>query len=206
MRRSAIRLALPLAALIVTSQLVIPRFAENKVADRVTEHGGQADVQLAAFPALRLLFGHGGKLDMTASGLSVDLEADQRDVFDQLDDFGDVEIDIRDSRAGPFKVDGFRVRKTGDRTYAVAIAGDGTAGAVARYAGGRLGGGFGQALAGLAASALGGFDQPIPFDATMQIVTQDDATPAARNVQGQVAGLPAGALAQVVANALLNGL
>jgi hypothetical protein len=206
MRRFAIRLALPLALLITASQFVIPPFAEDKVADRVTEHGGEATVDLKAVPAVRLLFGHGSKLDLKAHSLSVDLEADQQEVFDQLDDFGDVDIDIRDSRAGPFTVAAFRVRKAADRIYDVAIAGDGTAGDVARYAGGRLGGGFGQALAGLAASALGGFDRPIPFDATMQIVTQDGATPAARDVRGQVDGLPAGPLAQVVANALLSGL
>jgi hypothetical protein len=157
MRRFAIRLALPLALLIIASQLLIPPFAEDKLADRLTEHGGQADVDLKAVPAVRLLFGHGGKLDLAASGLSVDLDADQRDVFGRLDDFGDVEIDVRDSRAGPFTVAGFRVRKAADRTYDIAIAGDGTAGDVGRYAGSRLAGGFGQALAGLATSALGGF-------------------------------------------------
>jgi hypothetical protein len=64
---------------------------------------------------------------------------------------------------------------------------------------------LGQALAGLATSALGGFDRAIPFNATMQIDTSS-GTPQARNVDGSVAGLPAGPLAQVVANALLSGL
>jgi hypothetical protein len=99
----------------------------------------------------------------------------------------------------------FHVKKTGQHEFAVTVSGDGTAGDVARYAGSRLGGSFGQALAGLATSALGGFDRPIPFDAAMQIDTSGD-TPTARNVEGQVAGLPAGALAQVVANALLSGI
>jgi hypothetical protein len=85
------------------------------------------------------------------------------------------------------------------------MAGDATAGDVARYAGSRLGGGFGQALAGLAASALGGFDQRVPFDARMDVVT-GTGTPRAQNVRGAIAGLPAGALTEVVANALLSGL
>jgi hypothetical protein len=180
-------------------------YAEHRVANRLTEHGGEADVNLRAFPALRLLFGSGGKLRIDATRLSVDLSPGQEDVFGQLDDFSDVDIDVRDSRAGPFTVAGFLVQRSAAHTYEVAISGDGTAGDVARYAGSRLGGGFGQALAGLAASALQGFDRPIPFNARMQIVTSEGA-PRARNVEGTVGGLPAGALAQVVANALLSGL
>jgi hypothetical protein len=205
MRRFAIRLGIPLLVLLVASQFALPPYAEHKVAGRLTEHGGTAKVELDAFPALRLLFGSGGKLQIAASRLSVDLDQDQTDVFKQLDDFSDVDIDVRDSRAGPFSVDGFIVQRTTAHTYDVAISGDGTAGDVARYAGSRLGGGFGQALAGLATTALGGFDRPIPFDARMQILT-DAGAPRARNVEGSVAGLPAGPLAQVVANALLSGL
>src|SRR4051794_10278915 len=184
MRRFAIRLAIVLAALLVVSQFVIPPLAEKKVSDRVTEHGGTANVDLSAIPALKLLLGKGDKLGLNASGLSVDLEANQQDVFNQLDDFGEVDITITDSRAGPFTISSFRVKKTGDNQYDVAIAGDGTAGDVARYAGSRLAGGLGQALAGLATSALGGFDRTIPFDATMQVNTST-GTPHAQNVEGQ---------------------
>jgi hypothetical protein len=205
MRRFAIRLAIVVAALLVVSQFVIPPFAENKVSDRLTEHGGTASVDLSAIPALELLFGKGDELDLEANGLSVDLEAGQDDVFKRLDDLGEVTIAVTDSRAGPFTITSFRVKKTGPNQYAVALAGDGTAGDVARYAGSRLGGGFGQALAGLATSAIGGFDRKIPFNATMQVDTSS-GTPRSQNVEGQVAGLPAGPLAQVVANALLSGL
>jgi hypothetical protein len=205
MRRYAIRLGIPVLGLLVASQFLLPVYAEHRVAKQLTEHGGSARVDLDAFPALGLLFGRGGKLDATARGLSVDLEDKQQDVFDKLDDFSEVDVTVLESRAGPFTISGFRVQRTAAHTYALALAGNGTAGDVARYAGSRLGGGFGQALAGLATSALGGFDRPIPFDARMEIVTQTGA-PRARNVEGNVAGLPAGPLAQIVANALLSGL
>jgi len=205
MRRYAIRLGIPLAVLLVASQFLLPPYFEHRAADRITEHGGTADVNLSAFPALGLLFGRGGELDVTARGLSVDLDPDQTDAFQQLDDFSEVSILVLDSRAGPFTITRFTVRRVADQVYNVSVAGDGTAGDVARYAGSRLGGGLGQALAGLATSALGGFDRPIPFDASMQIVTAS-GTPEARNVTGAVAGLPAGPLAEVVANALLSGL
>jgi hypothetical protein len=205
MRRFAIRLGIPVLVLLVASQLLVPPYSEHRIQKRLTEHGGHADVNMSAFPAVRLLFGHGGKLDVTADGLSVDLTPGQEDVFKQLDGFSDVNVDIRASRAGPFTIRDFEVQRSADHLYEVAVQGDGTAGDVARYAGSRLGGGFGQALAGLAASALGGFDQPVPFDAHMRIATANGG-PIAQNVTGSVAGLPAGPLAQIVANALLSGL
>ena len=205
MRRFAIRLIIVLLVLLVASQFVIPAIAEHEAEKQLTAHGGSAAVQLSAVPALRLLFHSGNKLNVRASGLSVDLNANQKDVFKRLDDFSNVKIDVTDSRAGPFTISHFTVDRLAANRYAVAISGDGTAGDVARYAGSRLGGGFGEALAGLAASALGGFDRQIPFDATMAIDTSS-GSPVATNVDGSVAGLPAGPLAQVVANALLGTL
>lgn len=205
MRRSAIRLALPTLVLaLLLSQLLVPRYVESRIADRLTEHGGTAQVEVSAFPALRLLFG-GGKLEIEAQRLSVDLEPGRRDVFGQLERFSAVDIEISQSRAGPFAIAGFSVRRTAEHAYTVTVAGDGAAGDVARYAGDRLGGGFGGALAGLAAAALGAPARPIPFDARMAVDIVA-GKPRAREVTGQVGGFPAGALAQVVANALLHGL
>jgi hypothetical protein len=205
MRRFAIRLGIVLVAVLVISQFALPPYLERRVEHRLTEHGGTAAVDLGAFPSLRLLFGHGGDLHVRAQGLSVDLENGQEDVFKQLDDFGDVTIAASGSRAGPFTVRAFAVQRRASHSYDVAVSGDGTSGDVARYAGARLGGGFGQALAGLAAAALGDSGRAIPFNARMNIDTSA-GTPAARNVTGDVAGLPAGPLAQVVANALLSAL
>ncbi len=206
MRRLAIRLGIVVAVLAVASQLLLPSYYEHQIAGRLTDHGGSAHVALHVFPALRLLVGRAGRLDVVASGLSVDLDQNQQDVFKRLDDFSKVAVDVRSSRAGPFTISRFSVRSApGDRTYSVAVAGDGTALDVARYAGSRLAGGFGQDLAGLAASVIGGFDRPIPFNARMEIDT-GSGSPRARDVTGEVGGLPAGPLAQIVANALLGGL
>ena len=87
----------------------------------------------------------------------------------------------------------------------MALAAEATAGDVARYAGAQLAGGFGQALAGLATSALGGFDRPIPVNAAM-VVDTSTQPPTAVDVTGEVDGLPAGPLARIVANALLGTL
>src|SRR4051812_24846428 len=116
MRRFAIRLGISLALVplvLVGSQFLLPPILEKRVADRVTDHGGTAKVELSAFPSLRLLFGGGNKLVVTARGLSVDLQQNQRDVFRQLDDFSHVSITVLDSRAGPFTIRSFRVQRTG---------------------------------------------------------------------------------------------
>jgi hypothetical protein len=205
MRRLAIRLGSPLITLLILSQVALPPYLEHRVANRLTEHGGSAEVDMHAIPALRLLFGRGSDLNIRARGLSVDVRDGQQDIFKRLDDFGDVTVAVSDSRAGPFTVRSFWVRRKAEQRYDVILAGDGTAGDVARYAGARLGGGFGQALAGLAASALGNSGRPIPFNATMELQTAG-GEPKATGVQGEVAGLPAGPLAQIVANALLSAL
>ena len=208
MRGPAMRLGVSAAVVIVAvavlSQLLIPRYLEHRVANRLSEHGGTADVQMSAFPAARLLFGHGRSIRIRANGLSVDIQEDQTDVFDQLDKFDRVDVRVRASRAGPFTVDDFALRRTGPRRYAVAVAADATAGDVARYAGSQLGGQFGQALAGLAAGVIGGFGQRVPVDAAMDIDTSS-RPPRAYAVRGAVAGLPAGPLAAIVTNALLSG-
>src|SRR3954470_2818713 len=126
MRRYAIRLALVLAILAIASQFVLPPVLENRVEGRLTDHGGTASVDLAAIPALELLFGQGDKIVVRANGLSVDVTRDQEEAFKQLDDFDDVDIFISDSRAGPLSVDRFTIRRTGEHEYAVTIVGDGT--------------------------------------------------------------------------------
>src|SRR3954454_6032053 len=71
MRRFAIRLGIPLLAVLlavlVILQFALPPFAEHRVENRLTEHGGKADVSLSAFPALRLLFGSGKDLSVDAT-------------------------------------------------------------------------------------------------------------------------------------------
>jgi hypothetical protein len=200
MRRFAIRLAIALAVLLIASQFVIPPLAERHVETQLTKDGGSAQVDLAAFPALGLLFGRGGHLDVTARGLSVALSPDQESAFKRLDDFSKVHILVLRSRAGPLAIDRFTVVRTGDHRYFVTISGSGVPADVATYAGQQFAGSLGGALAGLAGAALG--NQPIPFSARMRIET-GSGSPQATDVVGDVAGFPAGPFAEIVANALL---
>jgi hypothetical protein len=204
MRGLWIRLGIALTVLVVVlQQLVIPSYLEHRIANRLTDHGGSAQIDLGAVPAARLLFGDGHSIEIRADRLSVDLRAGQRDVFRRLADFDEVDVQVTSSRAGPFIVTLFRMQRVAPDRYAVAIAAEASAGDVARYAGRQLAGGFGSSLAGLAAGVLGGLSRPIPVDATM-IVDVRAQPPRASNVDGSVAGLPAGPLAGIVANALLG--
>jgi hypothetical protein len=201
----AIRLGVVLVALAVVSQLALPPYLEHRAAKRLTEHGGSAQVSMSALPAVRLLFGHGRSLKIRANGLAVDLQENQSDVFEQLDRFGRVDVDVAESRAGPFTVHSFRLKRIGPHTYDVRVSAEAAAGDVARYAGSQLAGSFGQALAGLATTAIGGFARPVPVDARMQLDTTT-RPPRARDVEGEVAGLPAGPLGGIVTNILLSAL
>jgi hypothetical protein len=203
MRGRAIRLGYLIVALGIVTQFALPPYLEHRVANRLTEHGGTARVQLSAVPAATLFFGHGRELDITAKNLSVDLLEGQRDVFARLDRFKDARVIIQDSRAGPFQVSSFVLRRLRAHQFDVLVIAEATAGDVARYAGGQLGGGFGQALAGLATGAIGAFERPVPVHVRMK-VDSSEQPPRASDVIGEVAGLPAGPLAAVVTNALLS--
>lgn len=205
MHRLLIRLGSLAVTLVILSQLLLPPYVENKLEGRLTEHGGTAKVDLDAIPALRLLFGHGSRVDIRAQGLSVDLEDQQEDVFKQLDRFGDATVYVRDSRAGPFDVDGFFLSRRGDHQYQMVLQAKAAPADVARYAGSKLGGGFGGALAGLVAGTLANAGKAVPVNARVVIDTTS-GTPRALSAEGEVGGLPAGPLAQIVANALLSAL
>jgi hypothetical protein len=204
MHRLLIRLGGLLVSLVLFSQLLLPPYLEHRVANRLKEQGGSAKVDLDAIPAARLLFGHGDRLDIRASGLSLDLRTG-RDVFSELDKFGDVSVYVASSRAGPFTVRGFYLERRRDHEYQLVLQADAAPGDVARYAGEQLAGGFGAALAGLAAGTLTGSQRAIPVNARMVIDTSGPV-PRAVRAEGNVAGLPAGPLAQVVANTLLGAL
>ena len=204
MHRVLIRLGSVAVTLVILSQLFLPPYAEHELEDRLTEHGGTAKVDLDAIPAARLLFGHGSRLDIRAQGLSMDLEK-QPDVFKNLDKFGETSVYVRDSRAGPFAVKGFFLTRRADHEYLMVLQANAAPADVARYAGAQLGGGFGSALAGLAAGTLANADKAVPVNARMTIDTSS-GSPRALTAEGEVGGLPAGPLAQVVANALLSAL
>ena len=202
MRRIATLAALGVLVLLVAAQIALPRIAETEVEERLTQDGGSAEVDLDALPAVRLLFDEGDRARVRARGVDLPLLAATRPVLSELDGFDDVDVEVTDSTAGPFRLDSLTLeRKGGDAPYRSSIEGSVTAGDLASFGGGQLGGAFGTFLGGLMGGALPFGDEPVPIDLDA-VLRSDDGRPRAVTVHGTVAGVPAGALAEVLAQAL----
>jgi hypothetical protein len=190
--------------LVIGSQFVLPRLAEREVESRLTESGGTAEVTLGAVPALRLLFSDGERFEIDAEGLDLDLD-EEIDVFDRLDGFAIVGIEIDDSRAGPFELDSFSLTRDGSGPYAMTSTGHTSAAALADFGADTLGLPGGP-FAGLALDALfGESGARIPVTLDMRIASSDGV---AEVVDGdaEVAGLPAGPLAEIIASSIVARL
>jgi hypothetical protein len=189
-----------LVVLAVASQFVIPPVAENRVEDRLTSGGGSADVSLDAFPAVRLLFEDGDRIEVRGNGLDLDLQR-ETNIFDNLDGFDEVDVRLTDYRAGPFQIRTFELTRDGpEATYDLVLAGSATPADIATYGAARLGL-VGGPLLGAIAAQLGG-KRPVPIDLDMQLRSEDGRV-VVESGGGTVAGLPAGLLAQVITSAIV---
>jgi len=204
MRRLAILATLLAVVLLVAAQFALPAIAENRAADVLTEDGGTADVDIDAFPAVRLVLGDGDLVRVRAREITLPLVAPDEKVLDDLDGFGEVDVEVSDARSGPFRLDTVTLKRDGDGPYRTAIRGTVSAQDLGTFAGGQMGGAFGGFFGGLAGGALPGGDQPVPvdLDATLR---SDDGRPEAVVVHGTVAGIPAGPLVEAFAQALAVG-
>jgi hypothetical protein len=164
------------------------------VEDRLTERGGSADVELHALPALRLLFSEGSFARVRAREIDVPLSVPNDPVLEQLDGFSEVDVEVSDARAGPIRLEQLTLRRDGDdRPYRFAVTGSVTARDLATFFGGFLG--------GLAGGAMPFGDDAVPIDLEA-VVRSEDGRPRAVTVDGEVAGVPAGALVEALAQAL----
>jgi hypothetical protein len=189
-----------LVVLAAVSQLVIPPLAENRIEDRLTDAGGSAEVSLEAFPAIRLLFGDGDRIEVRGSGLNLDLERETQ-IFDNLDGFDEVDVSLADYRAGPFQIRTFELTRDGPKaTYHLVLEGNATAAGIAGYGAARLGLVGGPLLGAIAAQLTG--NRPLPIDLDMQLRSEDGRV-VVESGGGTIAGLPAGLLAQVITSAIV---
>src|SRR5436190_15063302 len=119
MRRLALWTLAILAVLAVASQFAIPPIAEQVASDRLTSGGGDADVELSAFPAVRLLFGDGDRVEVSGTDLDLPSTAEQTGALDELDGFDHVAISLHDSRVGPFTLRRFSLTRDGPLPYSL---------------------------------------------------------------------------------------
>jgi len=209
MGRSRIRLLAAAVAgfvvfVAVATHFLLPSYLEGRVEERLEEHGGRADVELRAVPALRLLAGHGDRIEIEGSGLEFDFDDPDRDAFERLNRFDEVEIDLTDVEAGPFETRRFRLEGLGDDRYRIDTDATATIQDLARVAGEQFG-----PLGGLIGSIAGGSvplsAAPVPIRLDGELHAEDGAVEMVSG-DARVAGLPAGPVARLVTNAILSRL
>jgi hypothetical protein len=198
--RIAIIVSLVLVALLVTAQFALPPLAENRVEDRLTEGGGTADVSIDAFPAALLLLGDGDDLEVTGSGLDLDLE-ENPEVLEPLDEFDRVDVSLEDFRAGPFDIAGFELSRDGSAPYSLISTATTTAAELAAYGADQLGIAGGPLLEFFAAG-VDAAQRPIPIELDLEMES-DDGRVRVVSGGGTVAGYPTGPLAELITSAIV---
>ena len=192
------------------TQLVIPGFVERNVESNLEEHsdGGEAVVDVKAFPAMRLLWGSGDRMEVRGRGLAIDIAQRTDDPLGKLDGFDEVDIDLTDLTAGPVDVQAFSLVKNEDDTsYYLRMEADTTPVALAESVGGQLGGDLGSVIAGAGADALlGGGQIDVPVDVEGQVSRGDGGAVDVDAAEASVAGVPAGPFAEAMVQAVLERL
>ena len=209
MAGSRIRLlALGVAGLVVLvgigTHFLLPPYLEGRVEERLEAHGGRAEVELEAIPALRLLAGHGDRIEVRGSGLEVEVEDPDRDVFDDLNEFDEVDIEVTEITAGPFETETFRLTGNGDDTYVISVDATATLQDVAKVAGSQFGP-LGELIGGIAGGSVPFGGAPVPIRLDGVIEAKQGGVEMVEG-SGRVAGLPAGPLARLVTTAILSDL
>jgi hypothetical protein len=199
MRRIVIGLVAGLALALVLTQLLLPPHLEGRVEDRLTEHGGSAEVDLDAVPAVRLLAHDGRRFRVDGRGLRPEPGGGG---IDELDGFDEVDVHLRSTRVGPIAADRIELtRGEADETYRLRTLGTTTGRALSAYAASRVAGGLGALAAGLAAGAAPLSDRPIPISLDTELRSEDGRV---RPVSSRlaVAGLSTGPLANLIVGAV----
>jgi len=199
LRVGLILAAIVIVVLLVASQLVIPGLVASFVEDRLTEDGGRAEVSVSAFPALRLLFDDGDRIEVDASELQLE-RAERQDALGRLDGFDEVDVEIGGSELGPVTLERVRLtRRSRDRPYRLEADGDTSPADVVSFGAGALGI-PGGGLAGLAFS-----DTPVPVALDVELKTRDGRADVISG-GGTVAGLPTGPLGELITEAIVARL
>jgi len=210
MTRTLVSIAIGLVVLGAVTQLVIPGFVERHIESKLKEQGegGEAVVDAKAFPAARLLFGNGDRLEVRGRGLTVDFDRRTDDPLGQLKGFDEVDIDLEDLTAGPVDVRAFSlIKNEEDTSYYLRMESETTPLALAEAIGGELGGELGRLIAGAATSTLpNAGTTDLPIDMEGQVNRGDGGTVDVDAVRASVAGVPAGPFAEAMVQAVLERL
>lgn len=209
--RVAVAVVLGVLVVLGVSQLVIPGFVERHIEGElekgVAKGEGEAWVDASAFPAVRLLWGSGDRLEVRGRGLRVNLAERADDPLGRIKGFDEVDIDLEDLTAGPVRVQAFSlVRNEDDTSYYLRMEAKTTPLALAESVGGSLGGDIGSQIAQAGAALIGGGEVDVPIDVEGQVSRGDGGRLDVDAVEANVAGVPAGPFAETMVQAVLDRL
>jgi hypothetical protein len=207
MRRNAIvTFAVVIAVLALGAQLAIPAYVSSRVEDRLTEHGGSAHVEIHATPATKLLGGGGDRIVVRGRNLRFDLPDQGENVFGRLDRFGEVDAELTAVRSGPFSIERFALTRSGDgKPYRLQLKASSTADELAQFAATQVAGPLGGFMGRLGSGLLPFSHERIPVSIEADI-RSDDGHARVVDATGNVAGLPAGPIAEALAGAVAGAL
>ena len=205
MRRFAIGLVVGVLALLVLSQLLLPPFLEERVASRITEDGGSADVELSAFPAVRLLWGDGKRFEVRGRGLKF-VPGRGEQVFSRLDGFEEVRVEVRGLDVQGVDASRFTLTRLreGD-PYRLSMRGQVSGREAIELIGSEAAGPLGGIAGGLAGSALPGAGTELPLTVDADLVSRGGRADVV-HTDATVAGFPAGPIAELVVSAVVKDL
>jgi hypothetical protein len=203
MRRNVIvTLTVVIAVLALGAQLAIPAYVSSRVEDRLTENGGSAHVEIHALPATDLLGGGGDRLKVRGHDLRFDLPGQNEHVFRRMDKFDEVDTQLTDFRAGPFAVGRFELeRDQPGHPYRLVLEAQSTAKELSQYAGGQVAGPLGGFIGRVGGNLLPFSDEPIPVSIDAEL-RSDNGQAKVVDANGDIAGIPAGPLAEALAGAV----
>jgi len=199
--RVAVIAGVVVVALLVVAQLAVPPFVESRIEDRLTAGGGSAEASVEVLPAARLLIGDGDSIEVTGSGLDLEVNSEEG-VFDRLDGFGRVDIDLTSFRAGPFEIESFTLSRDGSQTpYSLQSSSTTTGTELLQYGADELG------VPGSSLIPLITGDEPdtnveVPVELDMQFES-DDGRILVTEGGGEIAGYPTGPLAELITSAIV---
>ena len=207
MRRNAIvTVVVVIAILALLAQIAIPAYVSSRVEDRLTENGGSAQVEVHAFPATKVLGGGGDRIEVRGEKLRFDVPSADEDVFGRLDEFDEVDTELTDFRVGPFAVARFELKRDAQgEPYQLVIQASSTARELTEFAGSTVAGPLGEFIGGIGGRMLPFDDEAVPVNIEAQVESRNGQAEVIES-SGDVAGVPAGPVADAITSAVVSAL
>lgn len=98
--------------LLLLAQIVLPRIAAGQISSKVGRYGHVRSVDVSAWPAVELLWGHAGSVSVHADSLKMS-PAQTAKLLWEARGLHDLDVDVEEASVGNLRVTGARLRKRG---------------------------------------------------------------------------------------------